>query len=1055
MNLKELVEKILYSGSNWTRKEGEVIFYKDLVTNVSSKKIDFIYHIYGNVEDEKGMTNYNSHVKVDIKKEKLIGCKCTCAEYKESCKYNNIYVCKHIMGVTYKFYDLAQKRIIKKTGIVKNEENLILDKFKDNKNSRILKLDIKLKYINNENTKYYKVEFRVGENNTYLIKSLEEFINARRNNIAVTFNKDFTYKPWNDKFSKKDEEVIDYIKNYVDINKLILESNYKLEDGKTLRILPNALRGFLNKIDEEKVILLNYDYLDYASKVIKNDVPISFSIKGQGEKLILKTKKKFPIPLNGDKDVFLFDRKIYVPSKKQVKFYTPFYNELKKTGQIKLSKSLEILDELIKILRNISDDILLDEEIRGFTKSLIIPQFHFKRIDEKLFCEVRMKYPNEILDILKDNKSRNFLRDINREEKISMELEKLRFIKKSNVFMFIGDDEEIFNLLSCGIHELKRLGNVYLSDAFKDIHLIKSSDINIDITEYEDNFKFKYNLGDIALDELNMAYDAFKNNHRFYKTKNYGFLDFTDCGTRGFLNLLEILNNTDKFNSNELLVDKNKSYYLIEELKKTDISSIRGKETLNEVAKRLYNRETLDFQLPKGLNATLRKYQVVGYNWIKTLNIMGFGGILADEMGLGKTIQTIVFLLSEKDKKSIIITPTSLIYNWQEELNNFAPSLKIGIIHGSKEERCKVLKNTNEYDVLLTTYGTLKNDIEYYENRVFDFCIIDEAQNIKNPSSQNSKMVKDISGKFKLALSGTPIENNLMELWSIFDFIMPGYLFSKEKFKEKFINSGEVDLEELKSLINPFILRRFKCDVISELPDKIEKKYIVEMTAPQKQIYKSYIEEVKNKIALNKEDKITVLSYLTKLRQLCLDPSLIFEEYEGGNGKIKVALNLVNDGIKVGKKMLIFSQFTSVLKNLSKEIDKLNINYLYLDGSTSAKERLKLVNKFNEEEDIKVFLISLKAGGTGLNLTSASLVLHFDPWWNPSIEDQATDRAHRIGQRNVVEVIKLVSKDTIEEKIIVLQEDKKELIKNVMNGDILDGGIINRLTDEEILSLFS
>nr|WP_242568082.1 DEAD/DEAH box helicase [Clostridium botulinum] len=424
-------------------------------------------------------------------------------------------------------------------------------------------------------------------------------------------------------------------------------------------------------------------------------------------------------------------------------------------------------------------------------------------------------------------------------------------------------------------------------------------------------------------------------------------------------------------------------------------------------------------------------------------------------MGLGKTIQTISFLLSEKGAKSLIVTPTSLIYNWQDEFQKFAKTLNIGVIHGSKEERMKVLDDKEKYDVLLTTYGTLKNDFQLYKDIIFDYCIIDEGQNIKNPLAQNTDSVKRINSKVRFALTGTPIENNLMELWSIFDFIMPGYLYSEERFQEKFIDEVETNIDKLKTLIRPFILRREKKNVLKDLPHKIEKKFLVEMTTNQERIYKAYMKSIKEKLKNNKEDKITIFSYLTRLRQLCLDPSLIIDEYKGGSSKLRIAMELVQEGVDEGKKILLFSQFTSVLKNISKLLEKEGIEYFYLDGSTNASERIKLVNEFNKNSNVKVFLISLKAGGTGLNLTSANLVIHFDPWWNPAVEDQATDRAHRIGQKNLVQVIKLVCKGTIEEKIIMFQDDKKELINNVMNSDLKSGNLINTLSKEEILDLFT
>ena len=298
-----------------------------------------------------------------------------------------------------------------------------------------------------------------------------------------------------------------------------------------------------------------------------------------------------------------------------------------------------------------------------------------------------------------------------------------------------------------------------------------------------------------------------------------------------------------------------------------------------------------------------------------------------------------------------------------------------------------------------------------------------------------------------------------MELWSIFDFVMPGYLFTKERFRERFI-LDESNLSELKSLITPFILRRLKEDVLSELPEKLEKKYLVEMKGKQKQLYSFYVKAIKNQLNENKSseksgrDKINLFAYLTKLREICLDPSLVVPDYTGESSKLTVVKEIVKDASESGKKILLFSQFTSVLQKIEEDFKKEDISYLYLDGGTSAKDRVERVKKFNEDSNIKVFLISLKAGGVGLNLTSASMVIHFDPWWNPAVEDQATDRAHRFGQENKVEVIKLVAKDTIEEKIVLMQEDKRELIQSLMDGKTMDGKGLKRLTEEEISKLF-
>ena len=420
-------------------------------------------------------------------------------------------------------------------------------------------------------------------------------------------------------------------------------------------------------------------------------------------------------------------------------------------------------------------------------------------------------------------------------------------------------------------------------------------------------------------------------------------------------------------------------------------------------------------------------------------------------MGLGKTIQTIAFLLSQNNKKSIVVTPTSLIFNWKSEFEKFAPDIKLAVAYGSKSHRQNILENYKEYDVILTSYGTFKNDIEKYNELNFDYCVIDEAQNIKNPDSLITKAIKTINADVRFALSGTPVENNLTELWSIFDFIMPGYLYNKNKFEKIFVNNDK-NYNHLKNLIKPFMLRRTKKEVIDELPEKIEQKFYVEMEKEHKRAYKSFVNLIKRRILENDEDNMTVFSYLTKLRQLSIAPEIIVKNYKGKNSKLEILMNIINS--QKDRKILVFSQFTKVLKLIEDRLKEENINYFYLDGKTEAKERIKLVDDFNKSNDKKVFLISLKAGGTGLNLTSASMVIHFDPWFNPAVENQASDRAHRIGQKNVVDVIKLISKDTVEEKVIAMQESKKELIEDIINSNLENSTSLKKLSREDIIDLF-
>ena len=591
--------------------------------------------------------------------------------------------------------------------------------------------------------------------------------------------------------------------------------------------------------------------------------------------------------------------------------------------------------------------------------------------------------------------------------------------------------------------------NKETNDEYIDENITINPNITLDISQSRNGYMgMKLDIEGVDSNEYREIFSSYKNNNRLYRMKNGAYLDLKDNDLEQAFKLIDILNIYNDFDN--MKIPNNKAIYLEKLIEDEDLSFVNGSKYVSNVVKKFDKVKSKNYEIPKDLNATLRDYQVSGFEFFKTLSDYQFGGILADEMGLGKTIQTIAFLLSNKDKKSIVITPTALIYNWKNELEKFAPTLKVGLLHAAKSERGKILDNIDNYDVILTTYTTYKNDIDKYKNINFDYCIIDEAQNIKNPDAIITKAIKNVNAKVRFALTGTPIENNLMELWSIFDFIMPGYLYNKSKFKSIFVNNDK-NIIELKNLIKPFILRRTKKEVITELPDKIEQKIIIDLEKEHKRAYKGYVNLITRKIKENNQDNITVFSYLTKLRQLCLSPELMVKNYQGKNSKLDVLINIINDSSD--EKILVFSQFTKVLEVIGKRLNEENISYSYLDGKTSAKDRVKLVEEFNTNNN-KVFLISLKAGGTGLNLTSANIVVHFDPWWNPAVEDQASDRAHRIGQKNVVNVIKLIAKGTAEERVINLQETKKELIEDVINGNLDNSSTLKNLSKDDIIDLF-
>ena len=465
------------------------------------------------------------------------------------------------------------------------------------------------------------------------------------------------------------------------------------------------------------------------------------------------------------------------------------------------------------------------------------------------------------------------------------------------------------------------------------------------------------------------------------------------------------------------------------------------------------------------MQGELSAYQKTGFNWLKTLQKYGFGGILADDMGLGKTIQVIALLLDEKNnggKTSIVVCPSSLYINWEKEIKRFSNNIKTLIVSGNADQREELIKTISDYDVVITSYDLLKRDIDNYKDFKFKYVIADEAQYIKNNNTKNARALKEINSETRFALTGTPIENSLADLWSIFDFIMPGYLYTYKKFKDEFesliIKENDAEsMQRLQKLVAPFVLRRIKKDVLKELPDKTEQVMYSKMDEEQQKLYNSYMAlakiKMKQEIEANgfEKSKFKILSLITRLRQICCHPQLFLENYTGESSKLNQCLDIIEGAIAAKHKILLFSGFTSMFDILIPELEKRGIEYSILTGQTKVDTRIEMVDEFNKDDNIKVFLISLKAGGTGLNLTGADMVIHFDPWWNLSAQNQATDRAYRIGQRNNVQVFKLITENSIEEKIQKLQEKKQDLTDAVIKSEET---FISKMSQEELLNLF-
>ncbi len=998
---------------------------------------------------------------------------CTCMAYDT---YHGD--CKHIVALLMmiKEYDMKGRLATKPSeGDIKN----ILNQYKTEKYSELIPIELEINY---EIDKYESIiTLRVGEDKLYVVKSISKFLSNLIDDKPTEFSKNFIFYPDLHTFKEEDKAFIDYLKLIYEV----YDANYSgggsygynsSFSGKKLRLSPLTQDKFLDFMVDRK-FNLTIGGASFKDVIVTDEkLDIKFNIEENDKDLILSISQDVSQgPISKTGKYFFYDNKVHRLSNAQIDAIMPIINELynKEVKKIRVKSDLKesFISELLPSLKKHSN-LLIDKNVESSIYSPpLYSTVYFDRIDEIIFGTLLFNYGEMEINPFsaeapKRDSERILLRDIEREGKILGLLEESDF-KVENGRFFLEEEELIFDFINDIVPRLQQYCEIYYSDSFKKIGLIGADSFTggLRLNSGLDMLEFSFDIEGIDTSELSNIFKALREKKKYYKLKDGSFLSLDSQELEDIVDILEHLDmGTTQLKDGKINIPKYRTMYLDKLLQDKGIDFIKKNVDFKKLVRDIKEPEDLEIEVPKELNADLRDYQKFGYKWIKTLSKYGFGGILADEMGLGKTVQMLAFLLSEKEegaKTSIAVVPTSLVYNWEEEVKKFAPTLKTLLITGNKGERDDLIKHIQDYDLVITSYPLMRRDIEEYQTITFDHCILDEAQHIKNHGSLNAKSVKNINAKQYFALTGTPMENSLSELWSIFDYLMPGYLLSYGKFSAKYekpITKDEdnTKLKDLNHHIKPFILRRLKKEVLKELPDKIEQRILVDMTKEQKKLYLAYLQAIKGElmdeigiVGYNKSH-IKILAGLTRLRQICCHPGIFVEDYKGDSGKLESLEEIIEEAKNGGHRVLVFSQFTSMLQRIRESFENKGINCLYLDGSTPMIERAESVRRFNQGVG-DVFLISLKAGGTGLNLTSADMVIHYDPWWNPAVEDQATDRAHRIGQENTVQVIKLITKGTIEEKIFQLQEHKKEMIdKVIQEGETL----ISKLSEEELMSLF-
>ncbi|MBQ8075769.1 MAG: DEAD/DEAH box helicase [Oscillospiraceae bacterium] len=722
-----------------------------------------------------------------------------------------------------------------------------------------------------------------------------------------------------------------------------------------------------------------------------------------------------------------------------------------------------------------SEQILIDNKVGSIDPDLLPPEPEFTfyiDLADVITCQTIVQYGEQSYFLgFSGPYAGSAKRDISQEERVLSAVQIFFPAMNPEDQCYFSDvtEDTLAGILTDGVALLSRYGTVKGSDAFQRVHIQAAPAPRISVEIEGGLLNLSVLTKDLSEEELLALLSSYRMKKRGHRLKSGDFVDL-----RHAEQLEEMDRVADDLNvSMEDLVrggihlPKYRSLYVEKLLDShNEIAASRDRH-FKALVRSFQTIKDSDFEVSETLSDTMRPYQIYGFRWLSTLTQAGFGGILADEMGLGKTLQMLSLLSSMKEsgenRPALVVCPASLVYNWKEECSRFTPNLSAETLAGTLSQRKAMLKQIaagQGADLYITSYDLLKRDITAYDDLSFSSVILDEAQYIKNQKTAIAKTVKVLKSDHRFALTGTPIENRLSELWSIFDFLMPGFLYTSSEFAERFETPimKKKDAEatnRLSRMTEPFILRRKKTDVLKDLPEKLEEVHSSMMEDDQRRLYDAqvvHMKELLDSTGDSGEDKMRILAEITRLRQLCCDPSLLFEDYKGSSTKRQACLELIQNAIDGGHRMLVFSQFTSMLSLLAEDLKKEKIPFFTITGSTPKQERLRLVNEFNSNERVPVFLVSLKAGGTGLNLTGADVVIHYDPWWNLAVQNQATDRAHRIGQTRKVTVIKLIAANSIEEKIVQLQEAKRDLADAIMEGQ---SNSLMSMTKEELLALLS
>ncbi|RAP74653.1 DEAD/DEAH box helicase [Paenibacillus montanisoli] len=925
------------------------------------------------------------------------------------------------------------------------------------------------------------IELKLGVKRQAVVQQLRAYLEHLEANLAQPFSisKAFAYDPLQHCFLAPDAEVLKQLLGIVRLERLYRETSgvyamhaAPLSGERMLPIPPEAWKPLLAALAGAPSTVLELNDIAYPGIALSEErIPLRFELgqldAGSGDGYRMHADGLERMLFIEAYGLVLAEGKLMELPPAACRRLAELQQLQERSGSGTGLPQIPILPEQIEpFMERVVPELLklgavhIAEEVSSrVTQRPLKAKLFLDRIRDRLLAGLEFHYGDLVINPLEtESEGRTngpiLIRDGERERQILALMEGASFAKTEAGY-FLGDEESEYHFLYHVVPQLEKLLTVHATSAVRTrIHTGSVPPIvKVQFNERTNWLDFKFDIEGIPEAEIRKLLKSIEEKRKYHRLPTGALMPLESEAMQEIIRMINECRFTLKdLRDSGIAIPLFRGLHLMDTPRQG--SAVKLDKPLRQLLENLRNPDNLDFELPAGLSGVLRDYQVYGYQWMRTLARYGFGGILADDMGLGKTVQAIAFLLAflpnirEEHLPALIVAPASITYNWRNELRKFAPSMRVAIADGTKQERDTILRGSSALDVIITSYPLLRRDIEAYAAMSFHTLMLDEAQTFKNDTTQTAQSVKLLDARYRFALTGTPIENRLEDLWSIFGAVCQGLFPARREF-------GELKRETVAKRSRPFLLRRVKTDVLKELPEKIESTQASKLLPEQKKLYAAYLAKLREETLkhLNKDtlhrNRIRILAGLTRLRQLCCHPALFIEDYSGSSAKLEQLLELIDECREAGKRVLVFSQFVEMLSIIRRELSRRGISYFYLDGSTPSAERVELSGRFNDGER-ELFLISLKAGGTGLNLTGADTVILYDLWWNPAVEQQAADRAHRIGQKKVVQVIRLVAEGTVEDKMYELQQRKKHLIDEVIQPG---QEALSALTAEEITEL--